>query len=136
MEKKIAPDDMWRAYLKERIDAEVYQTDYGFVCYTDHPETDSLYIRDVYVVPEFRKDPRTILGITEIFNRARELGRKMVTGFIASENKTYQRSLKNQLNFGFKIRAVHEGNVYTYCSVEDFFLNLEKMREEKAQGDN
>jgi hypothetical protein len=115
--------------MKERLNAEVLSSETGFICYSDHPETNSLFIRDYYAEPQFRKGPRARENFIAIMKLARGLGRTSVTGFVSEENDTYVRSLKSQLNQGFKISAVSGHTVYTYINVAEFFKNEEKRGE-------
>lgn len=122
----MATNTDWDKYMAERLDTQTIRNETGFACFSDHPETDSLFIRDYYVTEEFRSGPRNKENFDAIMRHAKKLGRKVVTGCVSEVNNTYKQSLIAQLKQGFKISAVQDGVVYTYIRVADYFGHKEK----------
>lgn len=110
-------DNMWAKYFKEVSGAEVISSETGFICYQDQPESDSLFIMHVFVEPHWRKSERATENFDLVRELAKKLGRKRLTGYVLEDNKTYVRSIKAQLDQGFRISAVGAGTVYTYLNL-------------------
>lgn len=101
---------MYAAYLKERENLDVLETDYGFAIVRQM--SDCLYLQDIYVKPEFRKQGkgREMLSIVE--DAARELGYKKLLGSCSPPAAGSDASLRAIMACGFTLLSCDKDIIY------------------------
>ncbi len=101
---------MYAAYLKERENRDVLETPWGFAIVAEH--TDCLYLQDIYVLPEFRKQGkgREMLAIVE--DAARALGYKKVLGSCTPPAAGSDASLRAIMACGFRLLSCDKDIIY------------------------
>jgi GNAT superfamily N-acetyltransferase len=91
-------------YVKETLGREIVECSYGFATYSiAAPE---VYIEDIYVVPEMRKNGSASKLADEIKKRALALGCTYMVGTVNMLAKNPTTSLKVLLAYGFKLERV------------------------------
>lgn len=101
---------MYKDYLKERENLDILETDYGFA--TVRQMDDCLYLQDIYVKPEFRKQGkgREMLAVVE--DAAREMGFSKVLGSCSPPAAGSDTSLRIILACGFKLLSCDKDIIY------------------------
>jgi len=104
------PQAMYKAYLKERENSELLELEHGFAVVRQMP--DCLYLQDIYVEPEWRKQGygRHILGVVE--ETALKLGYKKVLGSCSPPAAGSTGSLKAILACGFELMSCEKDIIY------------------------
>ena len=88
-------------YIKERTNREIIENHIGFATYVI--EKDSIYIEDVYVLPEYRKNNVASDFVDQIAQIAKDKGlSKILTSVVPSANGSTI-SLMVCLKCGFKL---------------------------------
>lgn len=108
-------------YWKEALDREIYHDDYGFFSYEKsslYELNDSLYIVDMYVDIDHRKENRAKAFLKKAEEIAKELGLKYILTTSNLTSKDPSLGLKAQLAVGFKIYKTDPLNIYLYKTVE------------------
>jgi len=90
---------MYKAYVEELTDDIVLETERGFLSY--QIQSDHIYMKDIYIAPEFRKTHEASRMVDQIVVIARGLGIKKLLGSIKPSNKTATMSMKAHLAYGF-----------------------------------
>lgn len=89
---------LYAAYLKERTDDEVLETDTGFAVYR-FTTPNTCYIVDIYVHPNFRKSQIASAMADQIVNIAKEKGCTSLIGSVVPSKKNSTTSLKVLLGY-------------------------------------
>ena len=97
-------------YIKERENKEVIEDEYGFATYLY--ENDYVYIEDIYVIPEKRKDKIASKYADAIALEAKELGYNKMLGSVVPSSPNSTISLKVLLGYGFKLLSSQENMIY------------------------
>ena len=89
-------------YVKERSNRSIIETDKGFVtyCYT---APDTVYIEDIFVVPEFRKGHIAANMADLVVKEAKDKGCKTLLGSVVPSSNNSTISLKVLLAYGMKL---------------------------------
>lgn len=94
--------DMYKAYLEERTPGKsVYYNDYGFATY--HINGEEVYIEDLYVKPEYRKEGIAASLADSIAVTAKAAGCKVMTGSVVPSAVNSTTSMKVLLAYGFRL---------------------------------
>ena len=91
---------MYPQYLKEYDNFDTLETDFGFIIYKI--ELDHIFIRDIYILPEFRNGIKgKILGdlITQV---AEENGKPSLVGCVWLKSKTPELTMQYLIRWGMK----------------------------------
>lgn len=94
---------LYGEYIKAREGFEIIEFPFGFASYKVNGI--ECYIRDVYIVPEMRKQGAASILCDTIKTKAKELNCKcLITSVCPSANDSTE-SLKAVLGYGFKLSA-------------------------------
>jgi len=78
-------NNLWCSYIKERLGHDSLYNDMGFITYTFGD--DSLFIRDAYILPQYRKNGEMQLFFNRLETLAKEMNlSKIVTSISPNEN--------------------------------------------------
>lgn len=94
---------LYADYLKERTTDHILETPSGFASYRYVNEGKTVYIVDIYVVPEERKSGRASALADEIIKEAKLKGCSEVLGSVQPSTKNSTDSLKVLLAYGFEL---------------------------------
>ena len=96
---------MYSKYLAEKTEDMIKETDQAFVSYRYLPESKTVYIVDLYVLPEFRNtDVASTLADT-IVEEARAKGCTTLLGSVIPSNKNSTVSLRVLLAYGMRLES-------------------------------
>jgi GNAT superfamily N-acetyltransferase len=95
---------LYSQYILERTDRLILETEYGFATYVYLPDN-TVYIEDIFVLPEYRKKGIASQFADEIVELARNKGCKKVIGSVVPSAKTSTDSMKTLLAYGMKIES-------------------------------
>lgn len=94
--------ELYKKYLEERTPGKsVYFNDYGFATY--QITGDEVYIEDLYVLPEYRKEGIAASLADSIGAMAKEAGCKVMTGSVVPSAVNSTTSMKVLLSYGFRL---------------------------------
>ena len=110
---------MFKAYLKEKADITMFETDKGFVGYTILPYTKTLEVADIYVKPEFRNGIGYVSLIKELERVAYKNNLERILCCVALSHNNPERSMYAILRLKFLYSHVHDDNIYFYKLVKD-----------------
>lgn len=97
-------NSLYAQYIAERENKNIIETDYGFATYRFNKDK-SVYIEEVYVKPEFRKQGYASLFVNEIVERSHEQGCNLVITTACPSANNSTDSVKAILAYGFKIKS-------------------------------
>lgn len=98
------------AYLYERESVQLLETDKGFATYIITGS--ECYIRDIWVLPEFRQKG-TASGLADIVaDRARKAGCTLLTGSVCPSTKHSTDSLKVLLAYGMTLHSAETNLIW------------------------
>lgn len=107
---------MWEEYFKEFLGCEIFKDHHGFIVYRELPGN-SYHIEHMFV-EKWKRGVYSHCFFKSFCRKAKEDGMIMITASVdQGQSKTWQESLKAQLNAGFKISAVQGNVIYTYLSL-------------------
>lgn len=92
---------LYAQYIQEREGFEIIEDELGFATYII--SGDECYIRDIYVLPEYRKINIASSYSDQIAKIAKEKGCKVLTGTVFPSAKGSTESLMAVIKSGFKI---------------------------------
>lgn len=92
---------MYNDYIKELHNRETIESDNGFVTYSF--EKDSVYIQDIYVIPNMRKSNEASRLADCIAEIAKSRDIKILLGSVIPSYNNSTASMKILLAYGFKI---------------------------------
>jgi GNAT superfamily N-acetyltransferase len=94
---------LYAQYLREKSTDHIYEHEFGFATFRYLNDGNSVYIIDIYVVPEMRRQGYAFDLVDKIVKIAKENGCTELLGTIAV-NSTYSSiSLKGHLSYGLDI---------------------------------
>ena len=97
-------------YVKEREGKDILESKEGFATYYfDH---DSVYVADVFVRPEFRKQNIAKNFVLEIMKLGKEKGMKECVTFIDTSTKGYEISKSGLLANDFEVIGFNNNMVF------------------------
>lgn len=101
---------MYAAYLKERENLDILETEFGFAIVREMP--DCLYLQDIYVKPEFRKQGKGREMLLVVEDAAKEMGFKKVLGSCCPPAAGSDASLRAILACGFTLLSCDKDIIY------------------------
>lgn len=96
----------WSQYFKEREGYDCFESEAGIASYKVINQ--DCYLRDIYILPQFRRGHEGTHIANEIAKIAREKGCKFLTGSVVPSLNGSTASISALLAYGFKIRSSHE----------------------------
>jgi len=110
---------MYFDYIRERVaNVGFIQEECGFVVYTINAQEGSIFVRELYVAPRFRK---TKVG-TGLMKKVEEIAKKdninVMVANIDLLAKNYKDSLRAALAYGFEISGTNHNMVYLFKALE------------------
>ncbi len=90
---------LWASYIAELRDTVFIEKEWGFISYS--LMEDCIYLEDVFVIPERRKEGLALRLVEEAEAVGRAAGRKFSMAVIRLENRGHAESLKAHLTVGF-----------------------------------
>lgn len=100
---------MFKDYFSELKNLEVYEEQDGFVLYKI--EDDSLYIRDIYVKPDFRKSGLAAKMADTLAEYAKTLGCVRMIGDVEPSNNNATDSIKVLIAYGMKVAVANDDEI-------------------------
>lgn len=100
---------MYKDYIKEREGKDTLETEYGFIIY-ELTEND-LFIGDIYVKPEFRKQNigKTLIDTVESY--AKTLNVKIAYAMVDTRALNFNNSLSFALSIGYTINKITDNRL-------------------------
>jgi ribosomal protein S18 acetylase RimI-like enzyme len=95
---------MYAEYLKEKTDDHITETTQGFVVYRYMGDV-SVYIVDIYILPDFRHTHVASTMADTIVEEARRKGCIKLIGSVVPSNKNSTASLKVLLSYGMTLKS-------------------------------
>lgn len=92
-------------YLQEKTDDKIIENQSGFVTYRYLNDGQSVYIVDIYIIPEERRKMKATLFADLIAKEAKSKGAKEMLGTVVPSNKNSTASLKVLLSYGFELKS-------------------------------
>ncbi len=89
-------------YLKEKTDKLILEVETGFAIYS-YPDEHTVYIEDLYILPEWRKSSHASLIANEIADLARAKGCTKMLGSVIPSTKNSTASLSVLISYGMKL---------------------------------
>lgn len=102
------PSSMYANYIREKTQDHIIETKEGFATYrylTDKEGHKCVYIIDIYILPDFRKDYMASTIADNIVAAARILGCKRLLGSVVPSNKNSTASVKVLLAYGMSLES-------------------------------
>lgn len=96
---------MYADYLRERTTDEIVETDKGFATYRYLPEDRAVYIVDLYVAPEHRKQGVASTIADEIVKCAKLIGYAKLIGSVMPSAKGSTASMDVLRAYGMKLKS-------------------------------
>lgn len=93
---------LYADYIKERLGDEIVETEHGFLTYR-YIAPNSVYIIDLYIVPEARQSDKASAMADLIVEAAKLKGCTKMIGTVATASKTSTLSLKVLLGYGMRL---------------------------------
>ena len=101
---------LYGKYIKERENTEIIETPYGFATYK--VLDDSLYVIDIYILPEFRRLGKAEDLMNQSYNIAKELEKKWVLGSVCLDANGREASLMAAFYWGMTISHYNGNMIY------------------------
>lgn len=102
--------ELYRKYLEEREGAHLIDYDWGFAVYKYGQ--DHVYLQDIYVVPEKRKEGLGVLLMKKVEGRARLDGYSKMVGSVVPSTPFSDSMNKVMLSVGFKLHSSDKDIIY------------------------
>ena len=110
-------------YIKELYGKEIIENEYGFATYKIF-DTGELYVEDMYIKPECRKDGSILKFIRGITKVAVENKCDRVTCCVFLTANKPEEPLRWMLHLGFKIASCMDNNkIFLYIMSEEYLKN-------------
>lgn len=93
----------WSMYFKEREGYDTIETEAGCVAYKISGE--ECYIKEIYVLPEFRQTKEGSKLADYVVSTAKEFGCNLLTGSVVPSLPGATGSMTAMLKYGFKIHS-------------------------------
>lgn len=97
-------------YIKERVNKEIVENDYGFATYQF--VNDGIYIEDVYISPAFRKSGMAVEFEQEITKIAKERGLNKLYTSVAVGTPDCSENLARLIKHGSKLNSANNNTIY------------------------
>ncbi len=97
-------------YIKEREGREILEDKHGFASYAFTP--DAVYIQEIYVLPDYRKDGVAARYADIIAEIARAKGFTKMIGSVCPSANGSTESLKVLLAYGFKVHSSEQNLIW------------------------
>jgi predicted GNAT family acetyltransferase len=101
---------LYADYLKERENFEIIENEMSFASYQIQGE--SLYIKDIYILPELRGQGMATDLADQIVMIGKEKGCKFIIGTVSPKDPEATRNLKVLLAYGFHLFRSTEDLIY------------------------
>lgn len=95
---------LYAQYVQERTDDHVIETDHGFATYR-YVNEKSVYIVDIFIMPESRKSGAAAMLADEIVRLAKVRGCNELFGSVIPSTKGSTTSLKVLLGYGMALHS-------------------------------
>lgn len=95
---------LYSEYLRERTDDKIIERDNGFVTYRYVNDGKSVYLIDIYTVPESRQSGIASALANLVANEARDIGCEEMLGTVVPSMHGSTTSMKVLLAYGFKLK--------------------------------
>lgn len=96
---------MYGAYLREKTQDSIIETEHGFATYRYLDNDKTVYIIDIYVLPDFRKSTVASTIADNIVEEAKKRGCTKLLGSVVPSNKNSTASLKVLLAYGMVLES-------------------------------
>jgi predicted GNAT family acetyltransferase len=96
---------MYADYIKEKTSDLIIETEKGFATYRYLEGFQKVYIIDIYVKPEFRKDHVASTIADSIVREAKKKGCYVLIGSVVPSNKHSSESVKVLLAYGMSLES-------------------------------
>lgn len=104
-------------YIKEREDIETLEFEKGFITFKMLPDN-TIYMKDIYVIPEARREGVGTFLTDKVCEIAKERGCKKVFGSVSLGANNASDSLKAQLIYGMKLHSIKDNMIYLVKDIE------------------
>lgn len=91
-------------YIEEKTVKSIIETDDGFVTY-GFPDPNTVYIEDVYIIPERRQSHLATELADKVLSIAKERGCTRMLGSVIPSNKNSTVSLKVLIAYGMELQS-------------------------------
>lgn len=109
---------LYGEYIKETQDKEIIEDDYGFATFYPAFDHRYMYIEDIYVKSNKRKEKKASDYADRIAKIAKERGISKLLGSVNMQIKNPTRSAKVLLSYGFRLLEVKEDSIYFEKDIE------------------
>jgi GNAT superfamily N-acetyltransferase len=96
---------MYGRYLIEKTNDHILETDKGFATYRYLDENKTVYIVDLFVLPDFRKEHVASTIADQIVELARHVGCTKLLGSVVPSNKNSTDSVRVLLAYGMSLKS-------------------------------
>lgn len=96
---------LYAEYLKERTEDKIIETADGFATYRYINDGKSVYIIDIYVVPELRKTGEASYLAEQVIKEAKTKGCTELIGTVVPSSKSSTTSMKVLLAYGMELQS-------------------------------
>lgn len=96
---------LYANYLRERTSDEILEMEQGFATYRYLDEGKTLYIIDIYVLPDFREQKLASLIADKVVEVAKQRGCNKLLGSVVPSMKNSTISLKVLLGYGMTLES-------------------------------
>lgn len=98
-------DSMYEEYLKERLGDLTVKSDFGFATYRYLEDRKAVYIVDIFVRHQYRKDGHASMLADKIGKEAKAKGYPQMIGTVVPSTKGSTESLKALLAYGMTLES-------------------------------
>lgn len=99
---------LYAKYLLEKTTDKILETEHGFATFRYLNEGKSVYIVDIYILPEFRKSHKASAIADSIVLMAKKIGCSELLGTVIPSNKNSTDSLKVLLGYGMSLSSASQ----------------------------
>lgn len=108
---------LYAAYLKERENADVFETDWGIAVYKWG--SDNVYLQDIYVIPEMRQSGLGVELMEYVEAEAVQRGIYKMYGSVAPSTPFSDSMLRIMLKLGFKLSSSGPDMIYLIKDIKE-----------------
>lgn len=101
---------MYAAYLKERQNVDLVEVEHGFATYS--LEENYIYLQDLYVVPEKRKEGIGVELMNIVAQIGKEAGKDRMLGSVSPSTKFSTTMTQIMFGLNFKILSSSQDIIY------------------------
>lgn len=95
---------MYSNYIREKTTDQIIETDKGFATYR-YVDEKTVYIIDIYVLPDFRKSAVASTIADSIVEEAKKKGCNKLLGSVVPSNKNSTDSMRVLLSYGMTLES-------------------------------